>query len=367
MRVTILDPGLMDAGTHFLEWDLRLVEQLVLLGHTVNICSHVDINPVAKALASAQATLTPLFRVSCYVHPSQLDPIAGDLMLFVEGAAMLAEDLQRVAPSDLWMWPSFTAWQLYGCSLLETSCNMSACVHQEPTFNSPNGNIWWRYAFITAMRAKLRLNFGATTQALVNDYAGLTSGQRINRFAVAHDGVRCVRPRARPTRIGFFGYQRQEKGVEILPWLVPQLIRDGHEVVMHDSGGMVQVEASDRLTVLGFVPSLVQEIAKCDLVVTPYFAERYRSRGSGVVWDSIASGVPVIVPDATACGAMVRALGAGKTFATPSADAVYGAIRAARDDYPAIAKAACEASKRWLESEGSRHHAAAMLQRAEPG
>ena len=366
MRVTILDPGLMDAGTHFLEWDLRLIEQLVSLGHTVNICSHVDINPTATALASAQATLSPIFRVSCYVQPAQLDPIAGDLMLFVEGASTTAEDLRRVEPSDLWMWPTFNAWHLYACALLGTPRHISACIHQEPTFNSPNGNIWWRYAFISAMRAKLGLNLGVTVQPLVNEYAGLTSGQRISRFAAAHDGVPGVRHKTSPTRIGFFGFQRQEKGVEILPSLVPQLIKDGHEVVMHDSGGMVQVEATDKLTVLGFVPSLAQEIARCDLVVAPYLPQPYRVRGSGIVWDCIASGVPVIVPGGTACGDLVRNSGSGKTFPALSAQAVYGAIQAAKQDYAVIARAAGEASRRWPETDGSRRFAQAMLQQVDP-
>ena len=123
--------------------------------------------------------------------------------------------------------------------------------------------------------------------------------------------------------------------------------------------------AAPGLTKLDYVPSVADEIAKCDLVVAPYDPVAYRVKGSGIVWDSIASGVPVILPARTEMGSLVESTGAGKLVESLEAEDVYRSILEARRDYATIARAAFEASQAWRGTHGIRRFVSAMLGEAQ--
>ena len=361
MRISLLDPWLVDVGGHFLDWDLRIVGELTALGHEVRVYSHTSISATARRLASVRVDTIPIFRGDPFAHPGQIDAVAGEVILFLDGAAALADDLAKVGSSDLWLWPSLTAAHLQACARVVPNVRLAACIHEEPAHILPNGRMWWRYAFIRAARAHLALNLGTTTERLAEEYSGLSGQIRIGRLPVPHDGVAGAAEKTDLRRIGFFGAQRFEKGVEILPTLVPQLLRDGYEVVLHDSGNMLRAEAMPGLTVLGYVPAFAEEIAKCDLVVMPYDAKRYRIRASGILWDCFASGVPAVVPAETDIGEQVLRAGVGATFGTLSAAEIYRSIVEARRNYGAFARAASEKRRHWAETEGAGLFVGAML------
>ena len=83
--------------------------------------------------------------------------------------------------------------------------------------------------------------------------------------------------------------------------------------------------------------------------------------GSGIVWDAIASGVPVMVPSDTAPGLLVEETGAGKTISVLSIDAICRAVIDVRQNYEQISMAAFEASRRWHATQGVKPFVAAML------
>jgi hypothetical protein len=361
MRISLLDPGLLDRRGHHLEWDLRIVDELTSLGHRVEVFAHRRAGPKVIESFSGRAELSPLFRVFPYAGTGAIDPVAGELCFFLDGASVLAEDLRRIGECDLWLWPSLFAPQLCACSMVAPAARISGCIHVDPAFQAVNGRMWWRYAFLTAERARLRASIGVTVPQLQEEYARLAPAGRIELFPVAHDGAPAGMRKTGLTRIGLFGHQRADKGAALLPELVSRLLRDGFEVVLHDSGGLVRAGNAPGLTVLGYVPFLPEEIAKCDLVVVPYDPTIYRSRGSGIVWDAIASGVPLIVPSGTAPSRLVDETGAGKTIDALSVDAICRAIIDVRQNYERVATAAFEASRRWQATHGVKRFVAAML------
>jgi len=348
-------------GGHHLEYDLRVVRELAARGIETNVYSHVQVSAEVRAAVTASAQLIALFRISPYRDWSKIDLLSGEITSFLDGAVTLAEDLTRVEKAELWMWPSIYAPQLYACALAKPSVALSGCIHTEPTFMAPNGRMWWRYAFLKAREAGLMLNIGAHLPALEQEYSPLTSDGRISRFPVAHDGAPSGVRKTELRKIGFFGYQRPEKGAALLPSLVPQLLHDGHEVIVQDSGEFVRAIPTQGLTVLPYVPSLADEIAKCDLIVAPYDPAAYRTKGSGIVWDALASGVPVIAPAGTAIGTLVQSNGAGILFGALEADDVYRSILEARRNYERISRAAFRASLEWCSRHGIRHFVSAML------
>jgi glycosyltransferase involved in cell wall biosynthesis len=361
MRISLLDPALVSKAGHHLEWNLKIVDELTSLGHQVEVFADASVHRTVVESFSGRASVSPLFKVFPYINPSAIDPIAGELAAFLDGAAALAADLRLIGECDLWLWPSLFAPQLYACSIAAPAARISGCIHIDPGYRTANGRMWWRYAFLVAQSTNLRANIGVTGPLLQREYAPLTATGRIECFPVAFDGAPTGIRKTGLARIGFFGHQRQKKGATLIPELVPRLLRDGFQVVVHDSGNKVRVENAPGLTILGYVPCLAEEIAKCDLVVSPLDPTAYRSMGSGIVWDAIASGVPVIVPSGTAPSLLVEETGAGKLTSAISVDAICDAIIDVQQNYEQISIAALEASRRWHTTQGVKLHVAAML------
>jgi glycosyltransferase involved in cell wall biosynthesis len=283
----------------------------------------------------------------------EVDPVAGELLGFIDVAVALAEDLRATAQADVWLWPSLFHAQLYACALLRPEAAISACIHTEPGFMSSQGPACWRYAFIKASQAGLRMHMGVPGPVLQQEYDVLFGSQQlVQLLPLPNQGHPSNAPRTHLKTIGFFGHQRQEKGIENLPALISALLNEGYQVLLHDSGNAFGSEQLPGLTRIGYVPDLAAEIAKCDLAVVPYEATAYRSKESGIVWDALASGVPVVAPHATAPGLRVLSCGAGKVFHFPTLDSIHRAIVEARADYQQIAAAAFRAGRTWRETQG---------------
>ena len=362
MRVNILDPGLLFAGGHHLEYDLGVARELAARGHEATVYSHVRIDRQAREAVAAVTRIEPIFRTSPYADARKIDPLSGELRIFLDGALMLAEDLGLADAADRWVWPSMFAPQLHACALLKTRAKISGCMHMEPTFMASHGRMWWRYAFAKARTADLRLNVGVTVAELATEYSALKGGEALPAWPVAHDGAPIGRAKTELRRIGFFGHQRTEKGSGVLASVIARLLREGFEVVLQDSGDRARIGEIPGAIRLGYVPSLVDEIVKCDLVVLPYDPAAYKLKGSGVAWEAIASGIPVTGPAATPIGALVEGTGAGTVFGASTPDAVCQSILQARSDYPRIADAAFKASRSWLASQGMKRFVTAMLE-----
>ena len=366
MRISLLDPGLIGRNGHHLEWDLRIVDELTSLDHRVEVFASAGVKPPVVELFSGRARVSPLFRFGPYTNPGEIDPVAGELSMFLDGAVVLVEDLRRIDECDLWFWPSLFAPQLHACSLAGRAPRIAGCIHVAPRFKAVNGPMWWRYAFVSAQRVNLRTNIGVTGPLLQKAYAPLTATSQIECLPVPHDGAPTGVRKTGLTRIGFFGHQRRSKGAVLIPELVSQLLRAGFQIVLHDTTGSVRVENAPGLTVLGYVPSLAEEIAKCDLVIVPYDQAEYRLMGSGIVWDAVASGVPVIVPSNTGPGLLIEETAAGKTISAVSADAICCAVNYVQQNYEQISMAAFEASRRWHTTQGAKPFVAAMLRDTTP-
>jgi glycosyltransferase involved in cell wall biosynthesis len=354
MIINLLDPGLLQIEGHHLEWDRRIAAELIAQGHELTVYSHVGITPEVCAKFPDPIKLVPLFRNYSYFDPLKLDPVAGELLGFLDVAAMLAQDLRATAKADLWLWPSLFQAQLYACALIKPDAPIAGCIHVEPGFRSSQVGAYWKYAFIKARQAGLRMNLGVSGPILQEEYCELVGNRQfVKSLPLPVPGCPGGAPRPGLKTVGFFGHQRQEKGAELVPLLVSMLLREGYQVVLHDSGNAFGGERIPGLTRLGYVPDLAAEIAKCDLVVVPYEAESYRCRESSIVWEAMASGVPVVVPYGTAPALRVLTSGAGRVFHFPTVDSIYSAITEAKANYEQIASGAYQASQQWHQTHGT--------------
>ena len=156
------------------------------------------------------------------------------------------------------------------------------------------------------------------------------------RFAVVPhpvDGPPIPERKMALKRIGFFGHQREEKGASMMDMLLQRLVDDGYAITFHNSDKdfpFPDVAGIDRLD---YVENIAVPIAACDLVVLPYAIKRYQARGSGILMECLALGVPVTAPIGTLPGRIVEQSGVGPLFRANSVKPIYGAVKAAERHY----------------------------------
>lgn len=370
-RALILDPGLIAPGGHHLDYDLRIAGELKARGIDAHLYAHADVQPAVLERLRPVVPVTPLFRASPYTATVPVPAGGGPRARHAADARATAEDLAGLpaaAGATHWIWPSLYAAQLEACARHAPAAAIAACIHVEPDFRDPAGTDRWREAFAAACPIGARVQVGVMVPTLQAAYGPLAGDVPIGLLPIGHDGFPPAAPRSRLRRIGFFGLQRGGKGAAIVPSLAAALAGAGYEVVVHDSGG--HLDAGPRIpgvTRLDYVPDLPAAIARCDLVVAPYDPVAYRTKGSGIAWEAVASGVPVVVPAGTAPGSWIASLGAGVLFREYSAGAVLDAVRLAADGYAGIAAAAFAAARGWPGRHGTGPLVSALLAVRSPG
>jgi glycosyltransferase involved in cell wall biosynthesis len=357
-----MDGSLLALGGHPHDIDLRSTQALVNAGHDVHVYCHVDANDELKSHYSGIAPITAIFTINPYKSQASYDTFAGDIVKNLDGAHTTARELAKARDADIWLWPSLYPHQLLACSLIKTNALVSGCIHHTPDFFSAADTGWWRYGFIRAHGAGLKLRLGAIEQETSYLYSPLTIDGKFHTFPFPNDGSKNIKLHHAGKKIGFFGAQRHEKGIVFMHALLKKLVADGYEVILHDSNTKNRkLNDIEGITLLGHVMDLDEEIAKCDLVVTPYNADSYRHRGSGIVMSAIASGVPVVTPYGSAPGRLIEKTGAGTLFVSFTLDSIYAAIQSAVKNYPTIAQAAFDAGSHWKEKHGLNKFLDAMI------
>lgn len=362
MHINLMDPGLHSFAGHHFDLDLKIARLLSGQGHKVHVYAQ---NAASQAVISALepfANITPLFRVRPYADLRTVDPYAGELIGYTQQSQTLAADIRSTAKADVWLWPTIMASQLHACAGISQDVLVSGCIHMPFNVGDPkNGAMWWRHALLAASQSNMHLRIGAMEPDQRYDFLPLTADGAFELFPHFYQGAPITTPKSKLKTIGFFGQQRAVKGGSLLPQLASKLISQGYQVVLHDSQQELTGMKETGAKVLGFVEDLATEISKCDLVVLPYSQEKYRKRGSGILLDSLASGVPAVVPFDTIPGRWVDRTGAGIQFPSEGGQWVLAAIEEARRKFPQIAQAAYETSQQWKNQYGPEQFVAGML------
>jgi protein O-GlcNAc transferase len=346
IKVNLYDPALVNRAGHHYDIDFRLIRRMIERGYDVQVYSNAAIQADVKSDFEALAPVTPCFSISPYRRPTSFDSMAGSQLLFQDTTSIISKELAQTRAADLWFWPTIFAAHLNACAHIPRAPPISACVHVAPGDEYGQLRELWRLAFINAKRAKLDLNIGAIEQELVYLFSELMVDGVFKLFPAPHDGWPLDSPKKACERIGFYGHQRSEKGsLDLISEVSGELVKRGFKITLQNSAGTVG--AVPDIESIGFVESLAQHISRCDLVILPYDRGAYRYKGSGILWEALATGVPVIVTQGTAPERLVRRLGTGTSISVLDSAVILGAVDKICENYSGFARAAFVAATEW--------------------
>jgi hypothetical protein len=360
MHVSIMDPGLARKTGHHFDQAFRIARALKALGHAVEVHATATASAAAE-LRGAFATLdVPLHGTFADGYYFRAPPGEDGWDYWQRRATAICESLARLAPTDVAFWPSLSPSHFLAMVRVAHGRRIIGGLDGYINFTTPLGAELLGSGRAMAQRLAGRLDLGTYDRFMADVYRPILAGLAIRRLPVPYDGVRSP-PSARIRRVGFFGYQRRERGADLIPEIADGLVRRGLKMTIQDSSGTIAMKkAHPDISILGFVDDFPRALAACDLIVWPSDPEHYVAKTSGVVWEAIASGRPVVVPSGCLPAQIAFHDGAATFFHQPTATSVLRGIDEAIENYPALCRRAEAQASRWHAAEGTERLAAAV-------
>lgn len=351
MNISIIDPGLITKAGHHFDIDQKIINNIGG-GNNIRIVAPINCDPEVKNILERSGLVIPAIRRVAYSILGESSTAENELDDFTASSNELASLLVKLSDTtDFFVFPTLFPAQLHACASAELKAPIAGCIQLNANFQSAHiGSALWRGAYTAAKDADLRINLGAFEPTLLQEYQSIF-GLDINLFSVPYEGMPSKEPEKILKTIGILGHQRQEKGSNIFDQLVGALVLDGYSIVMQDSTGQIKSK-HPSIKDCGYVEDLGALMRGCDLILLPYMPEHYRFRGSGILWEAIANGVPVLCPDKTALSENLKDLNIGSTFDEYSVKSIVNKVRECGDDYPRLISEAGKVAYTWGESHG---------------
>ena len=368
MKINILDAGITKRAGHHYDYCLRLARQYCSTGIDVHVFGGASMDEATRTEFAKVGEVTPLLRAKPYQNPRRFDSYGGEIFQHRKQGQVAAEDLRAVGDADVWLWPSIEAHEVDACAQHDVRAKIVGCVHSDPGIETQSvAAQLWRTSLLTAREAKLHLTLCAYENELRHRFASI---QPASRFAVIPhpvEGIPRDKERSKLNRIGFIGHQRTSKESPLRNVLLKQLVQDGFAITYQNSSPEVKSPDFEGVDVLGYVDDLAVPIADCDLVVLPYDVQFYAARGSGILAQCMALGVPAIAPVGTLPGRTIERHRIGPLSVGNGDAAIYKAIQIAARHYATFSANAHRTAQQFSKNHGIAKCADAYLAAADLG
>ena len=362
MKINILDAGLCYRVGHHYDYDLKLLKHYAQGGHDVHVYGMAGMSKEVAEEFRKFGGVTKLFREHAYKGADEYDWFAGEIVQYRRESAIIGEDLSSVRQADIWIWPTLRPPEMNACAGRGIKVPMVGCVYWEPGIESRSiGAMLWRDALLSAQEAGLRFTLTSVEAELRHRFMPIVPKGRFAVIPHPVDGPPIAKPKAVLKRIGFFGHQRAEKGLEMMKPLLSRLVGEGYRITFQNSDRDCPLPDVPGVDLLQYVEDIAVPIAECDLVVLPYDVQQYRARGSGILMECLALGIPVTAPVGTLPGRIIERMGVGPLFTANGANLIYQAIKAAERNYAAFAANAHRAAGEFCKRNGVAPFASALL------
>lgn len=367
MKINILDAGIRTRAGHHYDYGLKLLKFYTEGGHDVHVYGSADMDDEVAGDFQEFGPTTKLFRMFPYQPENTYDWYAGTIVRYCRESPRLAEDLRSVRQADLWIWPTLRSWEVDACASHGVDAPMIGCVYWDPGLESRSIDArLWRNALLFAQERGVQVTLASVESELRHRFMPIVANGRFALVPHPVGGPPIPKPKTALKRIGFFGHQREEKGLKMMKPLLSQLVQDGYAITFHNSDRGAESLDLPGVDMLRYAKDIAEPIAECDLVVLPYSVERYRARGSGILAECLALGIPVTAPVGTLPGRIIEQAGVGPLCVANSLVPIYQAIKATERNYASFAQNAYRYAQKFCARNGVAQFASALLAAAGP-
>jgi glycosyltransferase involved in cell wall biosynthesis len=381
MRFFYLDPGLIDDIGHHANYCRYIVGELRARGIETFVFGHDQV--IGKL--SSELGVSPLFRIHTYRKLIWLS----DFELFARCTFEELERLPGIQASDVVYMVSTTPVQL----MAVTQWLQHLAADRRPTvvveigdtgLVASNGQAGLTFAMPDArnnprptlfrhaadrLPAIARLHF-ITFDRTLSEAVNFLLARPVRTLPLPYRAVTALRNRAgaKPIVVAILGHQRGEKGLLHLPEIAATLLRARPDVrlqiqnVAPEGAPKAQQELrklaanSDRL-ILYQQPAgrtlWPQLLEQSDLILCPYYPNRYIASFSAVASEALANGIPVVVPAATTLEKLLEECGRpGVAFDNFEPKLIVDATVHALNQFDRYATLAYNAAMKWPDQRG---------------
>jgi hypothetical protein len=385
MTLIILDPNLAHPHGHHMEWDLAIAAAARDREQDALIFAHRDCPLVSKE----GLEIVRLFSHSTY-ECKYKDRIAGRFDDFTYFNDKLASDLaliprDRLRATDAVLVPTLTENHLLGYVSWMRTFNAARAPLFVVYLMFPSGldfpnevgartvadplqALFYRLAFRRAAEPGTPIHFFGSGRQLAREYSEL-AGSMIEAHPIPYDprSANSQSGTARPAALLFVGDAKADKGFTFIPELADRLcgMWPGWDFLIHANLGSSwgpALEAYDVLTTT-VVPrhnnlivqtgrlsrkDYLELMDKADCLIATYDPVVYARKSSGVVWEAISLGLPMLVPADTWLENEAREWGAGcRSYKDFSVDGIIESFEDFSEAVPSLRTQSLEAAERY--------------------
>jgi glycosyltransferase involved in cell wall biosynthesis len=408
MRILYADTGLRGLEGHIASSAIALPPAFRRLGHEVTILGHHDLVPSLRETTGA----VPLFRFYTWGTWSS-DPLIGWLADFTEILDATVSDLHRgwiehgpfdfiyfntvkapqLAAIGLWLKEAFSVQSTAPVVAVQLGPDPGLARSGPPgrpvfTLRDPTTVLHRYAAHLIGEEWMQRLALLAVNETVAEEYNFIVDSP-VKAMTTPEElpTTRLRQPDGKLT-VGFLGYQRIDKGYELLPDLIQQLMQTHPNVrflVQHsDPLALAQEHPQRNLLITAKLRELADRtqsvelilqpvvgsawfelIDRCDLVALPYDPVRYASGYSAIFGEALASGAPTVVPGRTTMSAEIESAGGvGVSFSQWTSRSIATAIGQAVNSFDDLAAQAYRGGLAWRTKHGPDAYVAQVLESA---
>ena len=382
MTLILIDPNLKDLHGHHMEWDLAIAAQARSRGEDVIIFAHRECPLPSKN----GVEIAPLF--SCTTYEARYkDKVSGKFEDFSYFNDVLALELaaiprEKLRACDAVLVPTLTENHLLGyVSWMRTfdapraplfviylmfPSGLDVSGIGEPAICDPFQALFYKLAFRRAAEPGAPIHFFGGGRQLAREFSELI-GQTIQAHPVPIDMV-SQNPRRgqdRPTAMLFAGDAKADKGFVLVPDLADRLCAEFPDwrFLIHANSGSAwgpARRAFNRMTdeIAPRHENLVVHTGRlsgedylrlmdeADCLVSTYDPVVYARKSSGVAWEAISLGLPMLVPAQTWLEKEVREWDAGyESYENHSVEGIAEKFAAFAQRLPGLVEKSAQAAK----------------------